>query len=531
LWADGFSGSEPIVCLEYTELVIGGNSYRIYYPAYWDAADPRRALLEPTANAVRDSVELYNTYGPEDVMPADIVFTELAYLDRDGRRTDDTLAVAVPGAGRSRCYVGVFPSALVEPDDLPFFLAHEMFHCYQYTNLSHQESGPPPEVNEWWVEGSANYFASVVYDTVNTEWGYVSWFDRRSPSLSLFDLNYDDYLFFEYLALQQGYQPEGVIDLLRLMPILGGRENQQDALAHIDGMQEIFHAFGQAYLDQDLQDTGGGEVPVDPRSGPVHVLTTGPANEEFEPEPFRLHRYRLAFADHNRFQIDSEAEGDGGLLHVRPAESAGGWGDPPQELSTACGETELTLLVTDAGWSDAAVPHFTLHINGEELEPDAECDRCLIGAWEMDLDSYRAAFDVLSSTYFPGGATLNDVEGSIRSDFSETGFVHSTTENFVAQATFTMGGQPASVTFRLNGSTDAAYVVEGEGRIHFSSMVEALVSEYQVSVRGLTIDVPGITLPTPGLLSGEYTCTEDRLHLTPVDVGVDHPGVDLVRVH
>jgi hypothetical protein len=123
------------------------------------------------------------------------------------------------------------------------------------------------------------------------------------------------------------------------------------------------------------------------------------------------------------------------------------------------------------------------------------------------------------------------VEGSIRSDFSETGFVHSTTENFVAQATFTMGGQPASVTFRLNGSTDAAYVVEGEGRIHFSSMVEALVSEYQVSVRGLTIDVPGITLPTPGLLSGEYTCTEDRLHLTPVDVGVDHPGVDLVRVH
>jgi len=38
-------------------------------------------------------------------------------------------------------------------------------------------------------------------------------------------------------------------------------------------------------------------------------------------------------------------------------------------------------------------------------------------------------------------------------------------------------------------------------------------------------------LPTPGFTSGEqYTCTGDTLHLTPVDVGVDHPGVDFKRV-
>jgi len=83
---------------------------------------------------------------------------------------------------------------------------------------------------------------------------------------------------------------------------------------------------------------------------------------------------------------------------------------------------------------------------------------------------------------------------------------------------------------RMNGTVNSIYVVEGEGRISFLRPEQALTTEYEVTIRGVTVNVPGVALPAPGLISGEYTCTPETLHLTPVDVGVEHPGVDFTRV-
>ena len=48
-------------------------------------------------------------------------------------------------------------------------IAHEMFHCYQYTNLRPQTINLPNAINDWWVEGTAEFFGATVYPTNNDE--------------------------------------------------------------------------------------------------------------------------------------------------------------------------------------------------------------------------------------------------------------------------------------------------------------------------------------------------------------------------
>jgi len=93
-----------------------------------------------------------------------------------------------------------------------------------------------------------------------------------------------------------------------------------------------------------------------------------------------------------------------------------------------------------------------------------------------------------------------------------------------------MTSSSGKATMTMNGTVDSIYVVEGPGRISFLRPVENLTTDYHVTMGGVTVDVPGIAIPAPGLISGEYTCTPETLHLTPVDVGVEHPGVDFTRV-
>jgi len=529
LWSSGFDDAAPVVCLEYAEFVIGGNAYRVYYPAYWDAADPRRALLEPTTTAVRDSVEAYNRYGPASVITADVVFTELAFLESDGRRTDNVLAVASPDEGRSRCYVAIFPSAASEPTSLPFVLAHELFHCYQYTNLSPQESGPPPEVNEWWVEGSANYFASVVYPANNFEWEYAGWFDRRSERRSLLRLSYDNYLFFQYLALQQGFQPEGIVELLRRMPASGGPEDQQNALASVGGIEDLFHAFGQAYLDRDLLDSGGGKVPVEPQPGPSFAFGIGPADEEFAPEAFRLERARLVFAEETRFTTETEAPGSG-LLRARPIDSPGGWSDPPAELNTACGESVFVLLTTHAAPAGASSARFALHVEGEEPDAETECDRCLIGGWQLDLASYIAGYDALAPSLGGAPASIEEVSGSVEMNISEAGSIYSRIDGLYVRSLFEVGGRPAQLELKINGASSSLYVVRPLGTLTTTDPVESIEIEARLTVDGREAEAPLGGPPAPGAISGTYVCEGDTLHITPIDVGVPHPGLDYIRL-
>jgi hypothetical protein len=529
LWAEGFADAGPIICLEYDEFSVGGNTYRVYYPAYWPAGDARRELLQPTTDAMRAALEEFTRYGPASVIPADLVFTDLAYLEDDGRRTDNVLAVASPRERRSRCHVAVFPSGVSEPESLPFILAHEIFHCYQYTNLSPQESGPPPDVNEWWVEGSANYFATVVLPASNYEWGYATeWFDPRSVRRSIFRMNYDNYLFFEYLEMSGGLDPAGIVELLRRMPVGGSWAEQQIALAGVEGMEEAYHAFGQTYLDRELLDSGGGSVPVSPRPGETFRFVRGSVDEEFSAEPFQLARFRLSFEEDTRFDTFTELASGEGTISARPAPSTGAWGDLPFDLNTVCGESEYIALVTGASASSSG-PRFSVHVFGAEPEEETECDRCLIGVWQLDLNSYVTGYESLASS-FPGpAADIQDIVGAVEMEFTEAGTVSSRIDGLKITATIDMG-VPAEMTVLMNGVSSAIYVVRPLGTLTTAEQVEGIVVDVSVVIGGRSASAPISGPPAPGPISGTYTCSGDSLHFTPLDVGVPHPGLDYTRV-
>lgn len=400
LWLNGFEREEDgsqLICLEYDEIRVGGLAHRIYYPSYWEANAPERALLEPTRDALRRSLETYNGYGPRPVVGTDIVFTDLGAVDESGPR-DDVLAAADEILHAERCHVAVFPTGayVALRDDaagdsggqafgvLLQTIAHELFHCYQYTNLAEQESGPDGDAADWWIEGSAEYFGSVVYPSVNAEFGYLGRLDGLSVNTSLIFIDYPAYAFFEYLDAQGGMSPRGVItDILLQMPQSGGYDEQQAALSGVPGMADAFHYFGQAYLDKQLHDLGGGTLPVHPQEGDASDFPIGPGEAHFAADPFVLHRYRLRFAENARFTVAQETQGES-HDSARPVSAPGAWSEIPQQLDTACGDSQYVLLFTSVVPPGGDEVRLDLRTTGEEAEEGQPCDECIVGTWVLD---------------------------------------------------------------------------------------------------------------------------------------------------
>src|SRR6185503_4641169 len=139
-------------------------------------------------------------------------------------------------------------------------VAHDMFHCFQNQNLVYHPVDYA--ANQWWVEGTAVYFSNVVYPNVNVEYQFSSAFDAGYVNRSLFEMAYENFIFFQYLG---GVANNGaIIGLIQDMPRAGGVSAQRAYMAGYPGMDELFHEFAQAYLNGEIRDTSGPPVPVSP---------------------------------------------------------------------------------------------------------------------------------------------------------------------------------------------------------------------------------------------------------------------------
>jgi hypothetical protein len=491
LWASGFSLPFRVQCLQFDELVASGRTYRVYYPSYWPADDERRVLLAPAFEALEASINIYNGYGPEPVFSTDIVFTELeslAYNPRTGEverdpetgtpyRDPDIYAAAIEGSGGERCLVGVFPAAvdLGVADGVDAFrqtIAHELFHCYQYTNLSAEESGPARSATEWWIEGSAEFYGAVVYPNANNEFQYLGGFRNRSATHSLLTLSYHAYPFFQYLAVQDGLGADGVIQVLRAMPETGGLDQQQSALAGLSGIEEAFHEFGRAYLDRELQDYGGGPLPLEPSEGPDPASFGIGVGEGFFSAvgPFQLKHYRMRFAENARFRNTPTIEGTG-KVGARAASAVGAWGQVPTELNTACGEPEYVVLVTSAVPPGTGTLSLALATLGEEVDEGIGCDECVIGTWNLVNATYLRHMGGLWPTLVgmlpafgldTDGAqmTPTNVFGLMQIQFKGDGTAEGRQEGWGIAGVATHEGDSLHSTMTYSGGGEAAWRIE-----------------------------------------------------------------------
>jgi hypothetical protein len=520
LWRAGFplEGVTRYLCFEYTVGSVPGiGAYTIYYPASWGHDDPGRAKLEATATATQDALSAYGPYG--DVGTINIIFSLLPSPSGFLAEVNSRHA-----RGDESCPILIFPSAL-GLDEGPFqqTIAHELFHCYQLRNLADQMMGTERPVRKWWSESSAEYFSNVVYDDVDFEHRNQPDFDHNSAAAPLTQMGYENAVFFQYLARRVG--DAEVIQFLRLMPTSGGEDAQIRALADYTDMKTIFHEFARAYLDANIQDRSGSGFPVSPEAGdPVQFPAS--SGTILAAEPFVIQRHLVNFEPDLLYTLTTTASGADGDHSLRIGMGESAWGPVPEVINASCPQPPKTLLLTNA---TPGLGTYEVQIQAETEDAEGECDPCLFGTWELDLESYRTAFEFIKSSFTTEG-TIDSVGGGVQMFFFEDGRITSNFAGLTARGTFPIGDETGIFQLTMSGTSQAIFIVEGPGRLTTIRPEETFNILYHVEVGGRTVDVPAPPIPPPTAVSGTYTCTSDSLHITPIDIDVPHPGLDYTRV-
>jgi hypothetical protein len=532
LWADSWVDTTPINCLLSMERTVAGTYIGLFYPAYWEASDPRLDSLEDIMDAASQSAEQYNGYGPNPINPVFMVLTDLAAYDsREGRFHPSTLAAATEYTLPS-CHVAIFPYGLEGSlQSLQQTIAHEMFHCFQFTNLRQQTFGPRRNVNEWWVEGSAEFFGATVYPTNNDEFMFNNDFQYSAALDPLMGMSYETYLFFQYLGMQGGFGDDGVVGVLRSMPVGGSVIDQRDALAGIIGMVDLFHNFTRDYADKRLQDWGGGSLSIEPIINDQRSFGEGLTNETFSPRSFFLGIYQVTFEDQTKFNNTVEERGDTGKYSIRPSEFVGAWKPFPLRLNTVCEPDDYIMVVTRAQTSGAEPYEVDVQANGEH-EESRTCDECLYGTWELDTGSdfyYLSSLVNIGTSLGPsfgadtslGDVWVEGVSGLMLISFNEEGIAKGTQADYTwtSKAIEYRTGETMTITNIFNGGGIAEYTLqetpEEEKWIFFSNGEFGISEDLYYNGRFMT-SIPYNQSNSSIFLasSAQYVCNEDTLLYT-----------------
>lgn len=507
LWRAGFPLDRPVVCFEERVVIAVGQTYRIYVPIEWGDDDPRRAYIEPTAEAIREAVETYSRFAP---MPSGtVVFTMM----REPEAPDAEAAtfMATPGG---LCQMAVLPPglALTDVGFYKFDIAHELFHCFQYRNFFDRRG-------DWWIEGTPDYFANLVYPTQNYEAFRWNQFDHGSVAFSLLEMDYANEVFFQFLGNQIGNA--GILDLISGMPTTPDTGSQRAALAAYPGMEDLFHQFAQDYFDRSIPDTGGGMIASTPRVSEITVIDAS-RTVTLPVESFKLERARLVFVEGLRVNIREE---NPGRLRTgaKPRGSGGGWGPLPPELVTVCGEVQYSYLATSASAAGSNPP---VELTFDVTEMDGECDPCLVGSWRMDLMSHWNA--ILPSISASGSApVLEDIRGEVLATFTADGQMSVRFDDFTIRYHQTIRDIRADGVLRIHGTYASGWFTDrGSGSLYSIAPSSQPVSDGTLTVTfGGSRSTRSISLPAfMGGLS-LYQCAGNTLQidsLTPAGADGDY---------
>lgn len=306
-----------------------------------------------------------------------------------------TIAPAPSGSGRPReCVMATFPSVGVAA--LQFTIAHEFFHCVQYREFA--SAG-------WWVEGSAEWFASLVYQGTAFSDGWVAEFDNVSSRTPVTQMDYAAVVLFWWL--HQNYGSDQIIGLLSLAN--GGR-SQADALAGIISDDE-FLRFVTNYLEGGITQPGGRAAASTPTFDERRNIDD---DEEIEIEASRFvaHRTSLRFACGAWTTEDFEIEGAYKALRMPDGE----WEEMPEEFESES-EARIEYLIAGAATGPDG---FSLTFQARKT-PCSVCqapdvsegpEACLIGEWRLASGGLGAKIgQMLEGTPNLSGVNYPDLDG------------------------------------------------------------------------------------------------------------------------
>jgi hypothetical protein len=257
---------------------------------------------------------------------------------------------------------------------------------------------------------------------------------------------------------------------------------------------------------------------------------------QFTIDPFVAGRFLLKYAQERRFLEEPEENEAARHSAAIGGErmNPGAWSDLPPEVRSNCDQDETYVLAVTAVETPG-----TLKAKVDQVE-EAECDPCLLGAWDIDADSFEAFLDRLMQQTGMGALPIGgtpeiEIGGHDYLQFGEDGKLDTRRVDF--QISIGIGGASGLVTTTdAQGSGD--YSAGGE-ELQVMNLTET-VNEIEVSGQGQgpntlldpqagTYSVLGNTFAAPGLSSAvdgpnsettaQYVCGEHTLEITLPEFG------------
>ena len=189
------------------------------------------------------------------------------------------------------------------------------------------------------------------------------------------------------------------------------------------------------------------------------------------------------------------------------------------------------------GADDAPEPEETSATPDESDEADDEADEpaeadgssggadCVAGTWVADTEAQAAATTSalgasdLGATATVTGEAITTFDGSTM-----------TTEyrDQVITVEWGMEGQALSMVNSWSGTLTGTVEITDDQIVVSDVDPSGLEMSYETSINGEVVDIPGLAdIPLSGMAAGgtsTYTCSGDRLEVTPVVEGVDTAG-------
>ncbi len=509
-------------CYIYEESMINGHSYRVYYPSYWQGDAEKEGLVTAAFQGLTDSVVVFTDLGRMENI--NMMFSLLP-----DPKVPETLAFQTYAPKGVTCPLTLLPDVSAGKSDVFMqSIAHEVFHCFQDWNSVTVGSS-----NEWWIEGTAEYFSNVVYPDVNFEHRFLSQFDSESLFKSLMELSYENFIFFQHAA--NTYGNEAIINLQRS---LGNANGTSSALAAYDNMDTTFQEFVVGYASTGIKDTDGSMIAPEMISSKFYRLIDEERDYKYSTRAFVATRILMQYKKELRFLQEPKENQDGKYSTVKAKErrDPSKWSALPPELRSTCKEDLKYLLVMTTTQSSGKY-EFTAVVNKTEK---AECDPCLLGVWQIDNDSFENyILGAMASQgpvqgFPPGSELFMEVEGAYLMEFKENSELLTRRDNLSVTTGAT--GYPGFTTVIDSQGTGKYSTVDGKKLDLFE--MDDYVNQAQGFMNGLPISVNlmpaggsynifGQSASAPGYenvndqdaLTVNYVCNDDTLTITHSEYG------------
>lgn len=259
-------------------------------------------------------------------------------------------------------------------------VTHEIFHCVQAANLTPAQMSTggygTGSGGDWWIEGSAGWFAALAVPDPAMIQGDVDAFDTASATTPLSGMAYQAAPFFLWLGAETS--PAGV------MTFLDGMAASRDVSAQRAAMmaaltQEQWLDFAEAYLDRDIAHPHGTDLGLSPAEGDTWEWSAT-RTQTLPLEPFVLTRGVVAFqCGHWRTNVRPAS------AHSARLEDGGAWSALPEEIDTSSGSGGAYRFAA----MSAAAARVNMSIIGTMESGCGDCagvsttDACLIGSWQL----------------------------------------------------------------------------------------------------------------------------------------------------